>query len=221
MPDLTQEALRLYARYEREFIVAFSLCPYAERARREGRVREVVLLQESPDLDEVLAAVDAIAAAPDLEIGLLLFPCLMRDRRDFELFVSTVRGADEARADGATAMAMAAFHPDGPLDATSPARLVPFIRRSPDPTIQLVRQSALERVRRGVTSGTAFMSPSVVQQILSGDAAPELSESSAPLHERIAQANFDRLAAVGFANAEAILADIRTDRDRTYAALGR
>jgi hypothetical protein len=48
----------------------------------------------------------------------------------------------------------AAFHPgyrapDGVLDA---ARLVPFIRRTPDPTLQLVRASLVDRLRGEVSA---------------------------------------------------------------------
>lgn len=217
MSDLVAEALRLYGRYEREFIVAFGLCPYADRARREGRVRERVLLDTTVSLASALEANDALVALPEVEIGLLLYPRLRASYREFEHFVSSVRQADEERSNGAAAMAMAAFHPDGARDVSSPARLVPFIRRSPDPTIQLVRQSALDRVRRGASTGTEFMSPSVVRSLLSGDALQALESPSAPLHERIAQANWERLREVGFDAAEAILVDIAADRTRTYA----
>src|SRR5206468_39197 len=42
---------------------------------------------------------------------------------------------------------VADFHPDAPLDATTPGRLVPFLRRSPDPMLQLVPLALLDEVR--------------------------------------------------------------------------
>jgi hypothetical protein len=42
---------------------------------------------------------------------------------------------------------VADFHPDAVLDLSTPARLVPFLRRSPDPLLQLVPLSLLNTVR--------------------------------------------------------------------------
>ncbi len=45
---------------------------------------------------------------------------------------------------------MAAFHPDlRDAPGTDAASLVPFIRRTPDPTLQLVRTSLLDHLARG------------------------------------------------------------------------
>src|SRR4029077_16934252 len=42
---------------------------------------------------------------------------------------------------------VADFHPDAPLDLATPARLVPFLRRAPDPLLQLVPLALLDAVR--------------------------------------------------------------------------
>jgi hypothetical protein len=86
---------------------------------------------------------------------------------------------------------MAAFHPDlretPPTDAPS---LVPFIRRTPDPTLQLVRTTLL-------------------------DALARVRDVSA----EIAAANFATVAARTPAALDQALRDIRRDRDDSYARL--
>src|SRR5262249_32562635 len=51
---LSEEAVRVYRRYQIEIVEALNLCPWAERARLEGRVREVVSDFRSDDLAEPL-----------------------------------------------------------------------------------------------------------------------------------------------------------------------
>ncbi len=215
MTDLEREARRLYARYAEEVVEALGFCPWAERARTEGRVR-VCVMPSGPDVGAVLAASDAIAGDPALEIGILLFPALRIPRLDFERFVATARQADTDRPHGQTvAMAMAAFHPDAEADVAAPHRFIPFVRRTPDPTIQLVRCSMLARVRAGTDHGTAFFDARSLDlaALLHGPA-------KAPIHERVAESNLGTARAMGIAAVAAIIADIQRDRDETYRRLG-
>ena len=85
---------------------------------------------------------------------------------------------------GESPFAMAAFHPDAAADLDDPERLIPFLRRTPDPTIQLVRQEALERVRGRHPQGTAFVDP-------------QLFSAQAFAQEEDADCNSDRHAQVG------------------------
>ena len=71
---LRREAIRLYRRYQAEIVEALNLCPWAERARLEGRVRETVLFCTTLDEEPTLDAIDSLARDPAVEIGLLLFP---------------------------------------------------------------------------------------------------------------------------------------------------
>lgn len=220
MVTLEQEALRVYRRYESEVVNALGLCPWAERARREGRVRDHVVdaRDQATALDAVLAAVESIGREPSVEIGLVLLPRLHLGRDAFERFVASVRTRDAARHPyGATTMALAAFHPDAKVDLDSPERLVPLLRRTPDPTIQAVRTSVLERLRRGDGHGTALVN---LDQIAADSLALESLVEERPLSARVAQANLASVHARGPAELIALLDDIRRDRDRAYAALG-
>jgi len=112
-------------------------------------------------------------------------------------------------------MAMAAFHPDAAPDFEAPHRMVPFVRSAPDPTIQLVRCAVLDAVRRPADQGTGYVDPTQI------DLASLLASRPAPLlHERVAATNLETFRRVGIDRVEAVLADIRRDRARSYAALG-
>ena len=214
--ELREEALRIYGRYQREFVEKLGLCPWAVRSREEGHVEVMVLLDEEEDaLAPALEAIADLAAIDTLEVGLLVFPCFAHGRRDHEIFAGKLRERHAARHGGSPPFAMAAFHPVAEPDLGHSARLVPFIRRSPDPTIQLVRRTALDGVRRRTGDrGTAFMD---LRQI---DIAKMLSSPPpAPLHQRVAESNRETIAALGVAEAQALLDAIEADRNASYARL--
>ncbi len=217
-PDraLEREALRIYRRYQVEVVESLGLCPWAERADREGRVRPHVVLDPAADVARALSVVREIGDDTRIEVGLLIYPRVRIDRLEWERFVRHVRDADAAaRPPGSIPMAMAAFHPSAMPDLDDAARLVPFTRRSPDPTIQLVRKSVLDRIRRSDDGGTGFVDPSMLSpEALSVAARP-------PLHERVHDANLERIRTVGVACVEQLFADIKADRDRSYAAVSR
>jgi hypothetical protein len=184
--SLEGEALRVNARYLDEVVVGWGLCPWAERAIREGQVRRHVLLDERPDPIAVLAAADAWAADPQAAIGLVIFPRCEVALPAFDAFAERVRRGDRAR--GAPAFLIAAFHPFGAETFRAPPELVSFARRTPDPTLQLVRASLLEHLGPGVS-------------------------------DQVGRQNFAAVGARGAAALDAVLRDIRRDRDAAYARL--
>jgi hypothetical protein len=81
----------------------------------------------------LLATIDAI---PDLRIAMLILPAVsVADLRQLRDHVTAARPH----------LAAADFHPLGgdPTRADTPARLVPLLRRSPDPMLQLVPLTSL------------------------------------------------------------------------------
>lgn len=212
---LIAEALRIYGRYALEIVEGLGLCPWAEHARKTGRVAERVLLSPRADVGPVLDVITEFAPRTKVEILLVIFPRLLLPRRGFEQFVAGIRDADAKRHPlGEIPFAMAAFHPDAAPELADAERLIPFLRRTPDPTIQLVRQSVLERVRDRAGEGTEF----VDVRFLDPSALRMLEPES--LRERIAKANLSTILNVGVEHVEALLADIRRDRDESYARLG-
>jgi hypothetical protein len=212
---LHAEALRVYRRYAVEVVEALDFCPWAAKARRDGAVREVVVLERGEPTDAALEAAAEVARDEAIEIGLLIFPRVRLGRLEFDRFVSRVRELDSSRwAPAPVPLAMAAFHPEAAPDLASPNRLTPFIRRTPDPTIQLVRQATLDRVRRNEQAGTSFFDAS------SMSLDELLAPAAEPLHERVARANHATVHRVGVAEVERILLEIKADRDRAYGRLG-
>jgi len=215
LATLEEEALRVYRRYQREMVEGLRLCPWAERAREGGAVTERVIVEEPPLMERSLEAIADLASAPSLEIGLLIYPRVTLDPVEFDRFVAELVEQDSARWPlGEVPFAMAAFHPFAPLDAASPARLVPFTRRTPDPTIQLVRLEALERVRQGASDGTQFM------DLESIDLASLVVEESVPMRERVARTNLRTVERLGADAVSALFDDIRRDRDLSYRRFG-
>jgi hypothetical protein len=211
---LVREAIRLYRRYQEEVVEAFDLCPWAARARRDGRVREHVALDTVADVDTTLAYVDALAADGTVDVGLVIYPRLAIDRIAFERFAGAVRDADQAR--GTVTMALAPFHPDAEADLSAAERLIPFLRRTPDPTLQCVRRSVLDRVRREDKRGSGFVDVERSDDVEAWLLAPD----EPPLHERIARINRRTVSTLGPEQLEARFAAIRADRESSYAAAG-
>lgn len=215
MPDLEleRETKRLYQRYAVELIEAFDLCPYASRARIEQRSAEVVITGPSPSDDEVLEHVRALGRDEAVEVAFVIFPRLVIERLALNAWVERLRHAHQGEP-GGLIMTMEGFHPDAPPDLSTPGRLVPFLRRTPHPTIQLTRLSALERVRRSAPHGTGFIDLSSVD--LRAFLAAPVPDS---VSERIAETNREKVIDVGVAALEAVLDDIFRDRDETFARL--
>lgn len=188
---LVSEALRLNARYLEEVVLGWGLCPWAEAALRGGQVSRTVALEEEPALEPVLAFIDALVAEPATAIGLVIFPRADGSAREFDSFAERVRRADRARRrsePGPPPFFVAAFHPLGAGDFTSAPEMVSFVRRSPDPMLQLVRSALVARLG---------------------------SEVSAD----VGRWNFAHVTSKGAPVLDALLRDIRRDRDASYSAL--
>jgi hypothetical protein len=97
-----------------------------------------------------------------------------------------------------------AFHPHLPRDLLDAHRAVQFIRRSPDPTIQLVRASVLKAVRADREGGSKYVDASNLS-------LEQLMAVSSPLSlsDRIAEANLETLRREDPDRAEALLTSLR------------
>lgn len=200
-PALDREARRLFARYQVEVVERFGLCPWAEPARARGEVRVFVV-----DSAGAGAALDAFLDDPAAVIGLVVMPRFAGDARRLRAL------RDELLASGRTArLALADFHPEAELDATSPPRLVPWLRRTPDPTLQAVRHETLASLRRS----SSVLPPAAQLAVLAGRATPPPRRDPA---DRVADDNHATVHSEGALIAD-ILDDIARDRAATYAAL--
>jgi len=193
------EARRLLDRYLIEVVEAFDLCPWAAAARRRGEIRV-----EVTDAAGAAGAVARIADDGAVAIGMVVLagspiaaPAL-RDLRDALLGV---------RRD----VALADFHPDAPLDLSSAPRLVPFLRRSPDPMLQVVPHRVLDAVKRAPPPA-----PRGAQAAMLAGTAPT---AALPVAELVAATNLATVRGDPAA-LSVVIDDILRDRDDAYARLG-
>lgn len=221
MDPLEREARRVYARYQTEVVEAVGLCPWAKQAREDGTVRVEVVLAEAPTPEDVLPLVDEVAQDDSVEIGILLFPNVTLPRGKWERLHSRLRNLDANRFKyGASPLTSAAFHPVAEPNMASGDLLKPFIRRSPDPLIQLVRVSVLDAIRGERTGGTTVLD---VKDIAGLDIAAlkALTQRPKPVSEAVAESNLRAVERMGVTELTAVLDDIRRDRDEAYAKVRR
>lgn len=206
---LIREARRIHARYQREIVEAFVLCPFAAKSREDATTLEIVRTEAEPHVDAVLDDVRVIPA--DVEVAFVIFPRWRVERRALSRFVETLRSAHQA-GPGGLVMTMEGFHPDAEADVSSAGSLVPFLRRTADPTIQLTRLSVLERVRATTGGTTKYVDPATIDVAALLAEPPERS-----LHERISEANYRTVRERGAETISRVYAEIRADRDASYA----
>lgn len=212
---IEREALRLYGRYAVEVVENFGFCPWASEARRRGEVHVEVLLGE-PDVEATLARMGALAKREHIAIALLVMPTAALTRLAFQHHAAALREADRLAAHPTpTAWAVADFHPAASADLGSPQRLVPFIRRTPDPTLQLVRHSVLQHIRKGEAAGTRFIDTTRPDWLQSMQAPHQ-----PPLHARVAGKNLETVQTIGVEAVEKKIGEILDDRGKTYRRLG-
>jgi hypothetical protein len=199
-----REARRLLDRYIQEIVETYDLCPWARAARTGGELA-VATLWGSPAIDAWVAAANELLARAETRVAMVVAPELAATPAELREIRSEV-------AKRVTIAGVADFHPDAPLDATTPARLVPYLRRSPDPMLQLVPHAILASVRTPQPRYATLEQLQALQDLLA--AGPKLD-----IGDRIAATNHARVATDGTAIA-AKLDEIRADRNASYARVG-
>ena len=192
----------MFERYLVEVVEKYDFCPWARGARDKGEMA-VEVVWGTPTVEAWVTAAAELLGRPGIVVAMVIAPELSITASELH----GVRGEVAARI--ATA-GVAEFHPLATLDLVTPARLVPFVRRSPDPLLQLVPLALLDSVRATSPALRAKQA-----QILSGRAAPPRPDAAA----RIAAANHATVSAA-HAEIERTLDAIAADRAETYAALG-
>jgi hypothetical protein len=205
------EVERINLRFTVEVVEGFDVCPYARGARGDGTAVREVMLQRDADPAPTLALIDRLEAdRRNLDVVQVIYPLLDVTPRQFEHFNAAIRQADAARRKQRAVFVHATFHPDYGLDTRSPDALVSFLRRSPDPMIQLVRYSTIEDVR----------GPSprkLVVDLASFDLRDLDKLKVRNVSQRITDDNYARVMREGTDRIERAYKDIREDRDRSYA----
>ncbi len=197
---LDREARRLALRYLTEVVEAYDFCPWAAPARARGE-----LWMDVVDADGAAAAIERFLAVPGMIIGLIILPTLDGPPARLRQLKDELMAGPSGRQ-----VALADFHPGAELDTGSPSRLVPFLRRSPDPMLQAVRHTDLASLHRRPPP----MSAADQAAVLAGKSVPAFKD---PIAE-VARTNLATFEA-HVAEVRPRLDDIHADRARTYAAL--
>lgn len=200
------EVVRILERYLVEVVERWRLCPWAQPSRARGGVA-IGVLWGAPALD---AWVDEAARrlAGGAQVAMVVAPELGGGRAA----LAALRDQVAARLPAA---GVADFHPDAPLDLASPARAVAFLRRAPDPLLQLVPLAAIDAARAAAAGAPSITAARDQAAMLGGHAAPPRPA----LADQIAAANHATLTAA-HAEITATLAAIAADRRASYARLG-
>ena len=198
MESIEAAALARNDRYLREFVEALDLCPFARRCRESGRLARRVLRGGGPG-EATASAVRELEATPEdqVEVALLIYPELEGGVRALEELRDEVRRSLRR-------FHCVAFHPELPMDLSDENRAVSFLRRSPDPTLQLVRIATLDRVRSGRPAGSVYLDRSKLSAEELRSLQPALTVS-----EQIARANLRTLQRHDAARLASLLAELR------------
>ncbi len=197
------EVRRLLDRYIVEIVETYGFCPWAKPARLGGEIA-VDVLWGTPARDAWATTAEQLLARPSTRVAMIIAPELAATPADLR----AIRDLVAARLPG---LGIAEFHPEATLDLGSPGRLVPYLRRSPDPMLQLVPLSLLESVR----AYPAVIDINEQAQMLGGLVPPlrgDVADALAVESHATMIANEARVAAT--------LEDIAADRRRSYARAG-
>ena len=197
------EVLRILERYLIEVVERYELCPWARAARLGGEVA-IDVLWGAPSEADWVAAAGALLARPDTRVAMVVAPELV-------IAPAGLRAVRDRVAARLPQAGVADFHPDAALDLATPARLVPFLRRSPDPLLQLVPLALLDTVR----AAPPAVDRARQARLLGGRGEPPRPGAA----ERIAAANHATVCRHA-AELAAVLDDIAADRAATYARAG-
>lgn len=197
------EVLRIFERYLVEIVETYELCPWARSARLGGEVA-VEVVWGTPSDDAWVSAAQALLAAPQTRVAMVIAP-------ELDVSAAELRALRDRVASRLPSAGVAEFHPAGVLDLATPARLVPFLRRAPDPLLQLVPFAVLDAVR----APQLVADRAQQAQILVGGGDPPKQAVA----DRIADANHARVAP-SLAELTARLDAIAADRAASYERVG-
>ena len=197
------EVLRILERYLVEVVERHALCPWARAAREQGELA-VGIVWGTPALEAWVAEAERLLALPATRVAMVIAPEIAVSREALR----ALRDIVAARIPSA---GVADFHPAAALDLATPARLVPFLRRSPDPMLQLVPLTLL---------ATARAAPPALDRATQASALAGRSEPPrGDVADRIARANH-AMVTLHAAAIERALAAIAEDRRTAYARMG-
>lgn len=132
----------------RRAVIGLNLCPFAKAPEAKGRVRYVACDATEPEalIDALAAELRLLTGSDDglVETTLLIHPFVLTDFLDFNDFTGI---ADDfvARSGYEGVVQLVPFHPQFRFAGTDPDDIDNATNRSPYPTMQLLRESSVDR----------------------------------------------------------------------------
>lgn len=128
-----------------EVIISLNLCPFAGRVFRQKRIRITVtdVTSEAALLDELVAAMEALRAVPEVETCLLVHPNALSDFSVYNQFLDSV-DALLAQRGYEGEFQVASFHPDYQFAGTEPEDAENYSSRSPHQLLHILRESSID-----------------------------------------------------------------------------
>ncbi len=197
------EVLRILDRYLIEVVERYELCPWARAARTGGEIAADIVWG-APSDDDWAAAASALLTRPGARVAMVVAP-------ELAIAPAGLRAVRDRIAARLPHAGVADFHPAAALDLATPARLVPFLRRAPDPLLQLVPLALLDAVRAAPPAADRARQ---AQRLGGRGAAPRADAA-----ERIAAANHATVTRHA-AEIAAVLDAIAADRAAAYSRAG-
>lgn len=209
-----QAALSANDAYLQRFIEGHNLCPYAREGRRRGETHRHVHFQTTTDIEQLLVLFEHCVADPTCVVMQVIFPDLQVDAAAWIAFCHRATKLCHLRLGGPDVMANAALHPCLPYHQATPYALIPLFRRAPDPTIQWVRLTHLEKLYEGRAKGSTFIDPAQIVDFLQ-------AKVSKSLYDRVAETNQQTALEMGVENLEQQLHALYVDTQQHYRRIGR
>jgi hypothetical protein len=189
------EVRRILERYLVEVVEAYQLCPWARGARERGEIA-VEIVCGAPDDDSLVTTAERALARG--RVAMVVTPT-------WAISAAELRAVRDRIAQRIPTAGIAEFHPAATLDLATPARLVPFLRRSPDPMLQLVPFAILDEVRALPVAADLARQAAILR---GADAPVDVAVSIAKANHEAVTAHANEIAA--------IFDDIAADRARSY-----
>ena len=128
-----------------DVIISLNLCPFAGRAFRQKRIRITVtdVTSETALLDELVAAMEALRAEPEVETCLLVHPNALSEFVVYNQFLDSVDALLQRRGYEGE-FQVASFHPDYQFAGTEPADAENYSGRSPHQLLHILRESSID-----------------------------------------------------------------------------
>lgn len=211
--SFAREVVRVHKRYATEVVYGHRLCPFL-RDIDSGFGRFCIGMTQAIDLKE---ARDTFVRSGS-QILHMVYPLVGTEPPEFERFGSDVGKAardwwralpEGDQTYGPHPPVIATFHPRLQGDRTAPHRLIGLLRRAPDPFVQIIPGGHYE-------SGTVVAPLHEIKE-LTPEALQKVLASVPPPPRDRAKETFERLTPALVEEIGAKCAEIRADRDRSYA----